>query len=119
MARFVEPSVEGLAGWEQFKKRAPASVRALTERFDPWTLYRMKSTGQRVFIVAFNEGGTVMVGITEHFNLVDVNTRVGGINPDDLVECDGPGPDEKVGRTVPLEKEAEYLSGFRKRRKGR
>lgn len=117
MARFVEPTPEGLAGWEDFKKKAPASVRAVAERFNPWTLYLLRPTKQRVFLVAINEGGTLMVGITEHFNVVDVNTKVGGINPDDLVECDLPGPEVKVGRTVPLEKEAEYLSGFRKRKR--
>lgn len=76
-------------------------MRAVAERFDPWTLYRLKSTGQRVTLVSFGEGKgdevTLRVNVSAEYNAVSFERQVFGIAPDDLEACDPPGPGEPVG----------------------
>jgi histone acetyltransferase (RNA polymerase elongator complex component) len=57
MARFKQPTPEQEAGWKQWVAAQPEAVRKVAERFDPWTLYRLKTTNHRVSIVSFS-GGT-------------------------------------------------------------
>jgi hypothetical protein len=47
MARISEPTAKEEAEWKEWVASRPAAVRAIAERFDPWTLYRMKSSGFR------------------------------------------------------------------------
>lgn len=95
--KYVEPTEEQLALWKEWLAERPEEVRKVAERFDPWTLYRMKSTGQRVTLLAVGEDGTVRVNVTGEFNLLSHERAVFGIDPDDLVECDLPGDDEPLG----------------------
>ena len=67
----------------------PDNVRKVAERFDPWTLYHMKSTGQHVTLYSFSEADngtvTLTVNVTREFNPeVLVERQVFGIDPDDL-----------------------------------
>ncbi len=87
------------AEWEAWKKGRPAIVLATCERLPPDRLYRMKSTGHRVTILAYGEDGTVRVDVSGAFNRVVFSRQVFGISADDLEECDLPGPDEDVGDT--------------------
>lgn len=101
MARIVERSSEQEAGWQEWVASRPAGVRAVAERFDPWSLYRMKSTGQRVTIVSFGEPldgcpVTLTVWVSGKFNFTIPDLQVFGIDPDDLEPCDLPGPEELV-----------------------
>jgi hypothetical protein len=104
----MQPSPEQEREWKEWVAGRPEAVRAVAERFEPWTLYRMKSTGQRVFVMGFfdaDSAGKVLlsVGVTGEFNLVAFERKVFGIDPDDLMECDLPAPDEALGSLdVPL-----------------
>jgi hypothetical protein len=43
------------ARWAQFIAERPANVRAIAQRFNPWTMYRLTSTGQRCMVIGFHE----------------------------------------------------------------
>lgn len=95
MARFCEPTEKEFKAWKKWVAKRPPVVKALAERFDPWTLYALD--GSRVYPVAFNEDGTLTVAVTRHFNLVVFERQVFGVDPDTLIECDLPGEDEPLG----------------------
>lgn len=97
MARRFEPTKKQMRGYAKWCASRPAVVRANAERFPPWELLRMKSTGQRVFTLGCNEDGTISVAVTGTYNLVLHERHVFGISPDDLEPCDLPGADEPVG----------------------
>ena len=42
--------------WSDWVAERPDNVRAVAEKLNPWTLYRLKTTGQRVTIASFSEG---------------------------------------------------------------
>ena len=97
MARIKEPTESELKSWQKWCDSRPPVVKALAERFPPWELFRIKSTGQRVFAISYFEGGTLKVAVTGRFNLVMMETAVFGIKPEDLEPCDLPQPGEPVG----------------------
>jgi hypothetical protein len=99
---YGEPTAEQEAGWAAWVASRPPVVRAVAERFFPWKLYRLKSSGHRVTIHSFDEPEgetpvTLKVIVSGEFNLVAFERTVFGIAPDDLEECDLPDPDEPVG----------------------
>jgi hypothetical protein len=100
MARFIGPTPEQEQVWKEWVASRPDSVRAVAERFEPWSLYRMKSTGQRVTIASIFEDGTLSVNVTGEFNCVMMDRRVFGINPDDLEPCDLPDENEIIGTAL-------------------
>lgn len=108
MARIVEPTPEEKAGWDAWVASRPPAVRAIAERFDPWTLYRIGS-GHRVFLDSIQEPRdgspcTLTVCVTGEFNFVSFERRVFGIDPAELVECELPGPHEVTGSAdLPIE----------------
>jgi hypothetical protein len=101
MANILEPTPELEAQWAKWVSTRPPNVRAVAERLNPWTLYRMKSTGHRVTVYSFGEekDGTVTltVEITGQYNALIHDRRVFGIDPADLEPCELPGPEEPVG----------------------
>jgi hypothetical protein len=99
MARVTEPTADQEAGWKAWVAERPPEIRAVAERFDPWSLYRLKSTGQRCTLYSFSEGQpvTMTVDFTGEHNLMVFDRRVFGIDPNDLEPCDLPTPDEPVG----------------------
>ena len=101
MSRVVEPTKARERAWKKWVASRPENVRKVAERFEPWSLYRMKSTGHRVIIYGFSEnnGGpvTMTIVVSGKFNLVAFERQVYGIDPDDLEPCDPPPPDEPVG----------------------
>lgn len=104
MARLIEPTPEEEAEHRAWVAERPAHVRAVAERFDPWSLYRLKSTGHRVVLRSFGEGEgdsvTLRVAILAEFNAVAFEREVFGIDPADLEPCEAPGPDEPVGAVL-------------------
>lgn len=98
--RFEQPTAEQERGWAKWVRSRPALVRATAERFDPWSLYRLKSTGDRVVVMSFSEDGTLTVAVTGRFNRVWMERKVFGVDPDDLEPCDLPGPDEVLGSVL-------------------
>lgn len=101
MARIHEPTAQQEAEWNDWVASRPECVRKVAERFEPWSLYRMKGTGRRVTLYSFGEekNGTVTltVYVQGEYNLVTFERRVFGINPDDLEPCDLPTGDEPTG----------------------
>jgi len=99
MARFSTPTIETTAAWDAWVTKRPHAVKGMIAnyRLDPWTLYRLKSTSQRVYLMSFNDNGTVKVAVTGEFNLVTHERAVFGIDPADLEECDLPHADELLG----------------------
>jgi hypothetical protein len=100
----VNPEME--EGWRGWVRTRPDHVRTLIEKrdFTPWKLYRMKSTGHRVILRAFDEelDGriTLKVTISSRFNLVAFERTVFGVDPDDLEECDLPAKSEPHGAAL-------------------
>lgn len=109
MARIEEPSAEHEAEWKSWVADRPSAVRAVAERFDPWSLYRMKGTDQRVTVYSFSEGPTVTltVNVLADFNLLVFERQVFGIDPDDLEPCEIPAQNEPVGAVLSQEQVAE------------
>jgi hypothetical protein len=110
-----EPSTEQKAEWAEWLSTRPEQIKKLAERFNPWTLYRMKSTGHRVTLESFDEehNGTVSmtVAVTGQFNQVAFDRCVFGVKVEDLEECDLPtGP---VGTALTQEQVDENLDVLR------
>lgn len=101
MARILEPTEEQLAEWNEWVAARPEHVRRVAKRFDPFSLYRMKSTGSRVTLVGFGEHDdgsvTMTIYIGGKFNAVIFERQVFGVSPDDLEPCELPGADEPLG----------------------
>lgn len=101
MARWYEPTPEQEAHWKEWVAERPESVRRVAERFEPWSLYRMKGSGYRVTLNSFGEtkDGLVLmvVNVLGKFNLVMFERQVFDVSPDDLTPCELPRPDEQVG----------------------
>ena len=106
MARWTEPTSKQERTWAKWVKSRPPAVRAMAERLPPWELYRMKSTGQRVTVYSFSEGGTVTALVSGQFNAVLFETSVFGIDPNDLEPCDLPQAGEPLGSMM-TDQEAE------------
>ena len=87
--------------WNGKVKKQPKNVRDVASKLSPWILYRLKSTGDRVIILGFNEGEnkeiTVRVEINAKYNLVPFERNVFGIDPNDIEECDLPSSGERLG----------------------
>ena len=101
--KYAEPTAEQIAGYQSWLALLPPRVRAVARRFNPWTVYRLKTTGHRVLIYSFSSHDedpvTLTVGVSALFNLVVFERAVFGIKPEDLEECELPAPDEPVGMT--------------------
>jgi hypothetical protein len=90
-------------------------VRAVAERFDLWSLYRLKSSGHRVTIYSFRESDpvTVTVNVLGDFNALIFERQVFGVAPDDLEPCDLPSADELVGSVIPAGEVEENIDALR------
>jgi hypothetical protein len=116
--RYAEPSAEQEAGWKEWVASRPHNVRVVAERFEPWSLYRMKSTNQRVTLVSFGEQEdgkvTLTVNVAGDFNFVVFDRQVFGIDPDDLEPCDLPPRDAITGALLTEEAAInEYVDSVR------
>jgi len=117
MARIVEPTKKEQKEWDKWVKSRPDNVRAIAERFDPWSLYKMK-TGQRCTLYSFGEqedgSVTLSVNITGQFNFTDFDRCVFGVYPDDLEPCDLPASDEMLGTILTNDSDIEnYIDEIR------
>ena len=113
MARFTEPTPEQEALWAQWVSERPQIIQDVASRFEPWSLYLMKETGQRVTLVSFSEDGTLTVCVSGEFNLVMHERNVFGINPDDLEPCELPAKGEALGSVLSSEEVEENLDALR------
>jgi hypothetical protein len=115
MARFHEPTAGEVKSWRRWVKGRPPKVRAMAERFEPWSLYQLKTTNHRVTVASFSEDGTMTVDITAEFNLLDFERQVFGIKPEDLEPCDLPAPDEALGALFSNENIDDHIDELRVR----
>lgn len=113
MAHYIEPTPDQQRAWREWVAERPPVVRRIAERFDPWTLYRLKTTNQRVTLLSISEDHTVTVAVTGEFNLVMHDRQVFGINPDDLEPCDLPPPDAKLGTMLTEQEVADNIDAMR------
>lgn len=115
MARFYDPTPEQEAGWLAWVAERPPAVRAVAERLDPWSLYRMKSTGHCVSVHSLSEGPpvTLTVNVTADYNLVLFERQVFGIDPADLEPCDLPSPEDVTGAAMTRDEVTENLDELR------
>jgi hypothetical protein len=94
MAGIYDPTPGQRAAWDGWVASRPACVRRVAERFNPWSLYRLRTTGQKVMLLSFSEEEdgrvTLTVNVTSEFNRVAFERRVFGIDPDDLEPCELP-----------------------------
>lgn len=111
--RIQEPTPEQEAGWKKRVSRTPKKVRAVAERFDPWSLYKMKSTGERVTVASFYEDGTIGVIVSGEFNFTLFDREVFGVDPGDLEPCELPGLEERTGALMTWEQVAENIAALR------
>jgi len=102
MARIVEPTQAQVEEWKAWVAERPEVVREIAERLEPWSLYRLKTTDQRVTLYSISEDGTVTVDVTGQFNPSLFERRVFGIDPDDLEPCELPTPGEPLGMELRL-----------------
>ena len=100
MARVIEWDKGQQEIWDEWKSSRPQVIKELCDRFPPYNLYRLKSTGQLVTLHSYNENGTVTVNVTGEYNLVMFERRVFGVPVDNLEECDLPEPDKQVGAVL-------------------
>jgi len=103
-----EPNAEQLAEWEEWCDSRPTKVAEVARRLVPWKLYQMRSTGQRVVIVHYDEeeSGEVSlsVDVSGAYNFLMFDRQVFGVDPDDLELASWP-PEEGdiVGTLLPEE----------------
>jgi hypothetical protein len=56
MRRWNEPTEEQKIAYRAWLEERPAHVRAVAARFDPWTMYRLTTTGQRARFIGCDVG---------------------------------------------------------------
>ena len=118
MARYTEPTPEQEAAYHVWVAERSPQVRAVAERFDPWSLYRLTTTGHRVIVKAFNEAAdgsvTLRVGVHAQFNAVMFEYDVFGIPASELEPCPLPDSDEIVGAALTQDEARTYMDVLRK-----
>ena len=110
--KWCNPTPEQLREWDRWVADRPEHVRSVAERFNPWTLYRLTTTGQRCSVIGFHEVdvekakqsdpsgcGIAPVPVTAYIHAENptlgeiTGVNVFGIDPDNLVpwtEADEP-----------------------------
>lgn len=111
--KIAEPTAKDVKEWRAWVRSLPPKPRAVAERFEPWRLYRLKDTGDRVTFYSVADDGTLTVVVSGAFNVVVFDRRVFGIDPDNLEECDLPGPNELVGTLLTPDQVNDNLDAVR------
>lgn len=116
MANISEPTEEERQSWAEWVASRPDNIRTVAERFDPWKLYRLKSSGHRCTIYSFNSDDrsdapvSLSVDVTGEFNKIAFARRVFGIDPEDLEECELPAAGEPLGVEMDDAQAADWLA---------
>lgn len=118
MARFVEPTREQVIVWRKWVESRPPLVRDLARRFEPWSLYRLETTGHRVTVYSYSEDNTVTVDVLGRFNLVKFERRVFGISPHDLFPCELPASGEPLGVMMSEAETEAFIAQQRRKHRG-
>lgn len=97
----------------KYEEECPEEARKMVLKKPPNLLYKLISTGQRVYITAYCEDNTVKVSITGEFNLISFEREVFGIELEDLEECDLPPAGEPLGVTQTEEETERLIAALR------
>lgn len=111
MANIYEPDETIMRGYNNLLEELSVNEREIMEKYPPWKLYRLKSSGHMVEIIAigtYEDGVKFRVDISGKYNCVMFERQVFGIDPNDLEECDLPdGPtgvlfteDEDIAKVI-------------------
>lgn len=94
MVRIHQPTLEDETKYKAWLSNIPSRFRKIAEQFDPWSVYRMKSTRHLVMLYGFDEteyGIMLIVLFLKDFNpFVPFNRNVFEVNPNDLEPCELP-----------------------------
>jgi hypothetical protein len=88
--RVFEPLKSHERIYQRWLAGEPEVIRKVAERFDPWTLYLMRSTGKKVMVRAFVASGDLRMVLLRVSTIdVDAETLLGvesisNVDPDDL-----------------------------------
>jgi hypothetical protein len=95
MARFMDPTPEEEAKWAEGLVEFPDHIRQLA---DPWSLYRIKSTGELVIFDGIVEHPDGELTISVIYVDMDNNRTLWGrdVPVDDLEPCEPSGTDEEI-----------------------
>jgi uncharacterized protein YkwD len=106
------------AEFDAWVETRPPVIQRLCKRLPPDRLYLLKSSGHRVTLRSYSEGGTVTVNVTGQYNLISFDRYVFGIDPDDLEECDLPPSDEPIGTMLTERKDVVALINAERAKNG-
>jgi hypothetical protein len=123
MANWTEPTDQEKIEWDEWVSNRPECIRSMIEKFGftPWKLYKLSPSLHKVVLISFEEHDdglpTLKVAVLAKFNMVMFERGVFGIKPEDLEECNLPGPDDPIGCTItdPAEAVAYAKSQFEKK----
>jgi DNA primase large subunit len=121
MARFTEPTPSQEVEWNEWVASRPDRVREVAEKFDPWSLYLLKSSGHRVKLHSFQESVkdgsvTITVLVLGQWNKIAFERNVFGIKPDELEPCELPGPEVEVGTVLNTAEEVQAFIAYRRKK---
>lgn len=88
--RWLQPTFEDRADWLRYLTTLPAAVLAVVDRFEPWNMYRRRSTGQRCAVLGVSTTPTrvrVYAEDPQHGSLS--GDWLDDVDPADLVPWDG------------------------------
>lgn len=111
MARTYEPTEEQISGYNEWVESRPEIIKKVARKLVPWELYQYGD--HKVVVYSFHEDGTITVVVSGEYNKVLFGRRVFGVNPDELVPCELPGPDEPVGSALTPEEVEENMDVLR------
>lgn len=99
--------------FNQWFSERPDIIQEMIKKHPPNLLYLLKSSNHRVTLVSYSEDGTITVNVSGDYNLVMFERSVFGVYPDDLVECDLPTKEEKLGYILDSDEVDEYIKSIR------
>ena len=105
MAQLPDWTPEKQVKLDLWRTTKPPVIQAMIAKHPPDRLYRM-DTGHRAVIYSYSEDGTVTVMVLGDYNLIEFERRVFGVDPDTLMECDLPEPNEPLGVRITDHQEA-------------
>ncbi len=83
--------------WDEWVAERPPVVREICLKYPFDRLYRIKSSGDKGTIHSVSEDGTLTMNIDGTYCRVMFAKNVFGLHPEDIEECELPGPDEELG----------------------
>ncbi len=97
MAKWIEWTEEQRKMWDEWVASRPPIVRDICLKYPFDRLYRIKASGNRGTIYSVSEDGTLTLIVDGTYCRVLFAKNVFGLHPEDIEECDLPGPDEELG----------------------